>query len=68
MAPLADHIQLPLKGQIILQTFTALDENLTEKRLTGLRRLADHGIVGRHISPTDHLLAFFGTIFRTQRH
>ena len=53
----ANHVELALKGHVVLDTGAASDENLAHERLRGFRRIAEIEVVGRHLAPAETLLA-----------
>ena len=56
---LADHVELAFKGFFADDIGTAPDEELAETRLAGARGRPDHGVVARHLAPTEQDLTFF---------
>ena len=55
---LADHVELALERQVVVDVGAAGDEHLPHERLAGARSLAEHAVVGRHSAPAEHGQAF----------
>ncbi len=55
---LADHIQLALEREVVIDIGIALDEDLPHEGFARARRLAEHAVRGRYGAPAEHGLAF----------
>jgi hypothetical protein len=58
MGPLADDKELPLEILFRRHPRATGDENLAHEGLAGLGGVAEGGVVGRHVAPSQHALAF----------
>jgi len=54
----ADHVQLPLEGQVVGHRRVTADKYLPDEGFPGLGRFAQGAIVGRQIAPPQQRLAF----------
>ena len=61
---LADHVQTPLEGVVIVHAPAAGDEHLTDVRLLLPRRAAQTRPVGRHVAPAQQRLPLLGDHLR----
>ena len=55
----ADDVQLALEREVVAQPRGAAHENLADAGLARLGRVAQAGVVGGHVAPAQHGLAFF---------
>jgi hypothetical protein len=52
---LADDVELAFEGEVVGEPGRPRDEHLAHERLAGARRLAEHGVAGRHRAPAEHV-------------
>ena len=58
--PLLHDVELAVEGILVGTRRGALEEDLPNQRLARLGRIAQGGVVGRHLAPADDLDRFFG--------